>query len=251
METEAKREVIVQQFMQREKGILHPTYDTELSFYEMVSDGRLEELKEKTDYSDVDMEARGILSRNALRNLKYHIIVTIVMVSRFCIEKGMEEQESYGLSDYYIRLLDTMEGEQDLKKLHKTLVFDYATRMKQLKRVKKYSLHCIRGMDYIHNHLHEAIRLETIASYVNLEKTYFSKLFHREVGCRVSEYILNEKVKVAKNMLAYSEYTCTEIAEYLAFSSDSYFGKIFRERTGETPMQYRKNHYRRHWVLEN
>lgn len=59
--------------------------------------------------------------------------------------------------------------------------------------------------------------METIARYVNLEKTYFSRLFHQKVGCGVAEYILNEKVKVAQNMLAYSEFSCTEIAQYLAF----------------------------------
>lgn len=249
MEKQAKREMVVQQFVQREQGIVHPTYDKELSFYEMVSDGRVEELEEKTDYADVDMKARGVLSENGLRNLKYHVIVTIAMVSRFCIEKGMNEQESYGLSDYYIRLLDAMDEEGDMKELHKTVVLDYAGRMRELKHVKNYSVHCVRGIDYIQNHLHEAIRLETIARYVNLEKTYFSRLFHQEVGCGVAEYILNEKVKVAQNMLAYSEFSCTEIAQYLAFSSDSYFGKVFRTRIGQTPMQYRRSHYRKHWIV--
>lgn len=52
--------------------------------------------------------------------------------------------------------------------------------------------------------------------------------------------MLREKLRVAKNMLEYSDYSCTEIAGYLAFSQDSYFGKVFRQETGLTPTEYRK-----------
>ena len=122
--------------------------------------------------------------------------------------------------------------------------------MQKLKRSGGYSIHCIRAMDYIQTHLHEAIRLKDIASYVKLEPTYLSRLFKQETGDGISDYITKEKVKVAKSMLEYSDYSCTEIAEYLAYSSDSYFGKIFRRETMQTPREYRRSHYRKHWMAE-
>lgn len=41
---ETERELVVRQFKQQEEGILHPTYDTELAFYELVSDGNVDAL---------------------------------------------------------------------------------------------------------------------------------------------------------------------------------------------------------------
>lgn len=250
MDKQSERGLIVQQFLAREEGIRHPSYDSELNFYEMVSDGRIDELDKKTDYADVDMKARGTLSEDPIRNLKYHVIVTIVMISRFCIEKGMDESDSYGLSDYYIRKIDESGTAKELKELHKAVIYDYAERMRKLKRSGQYSVHCIRAMDYIQVHLHEPIRLVDVAAYVRLEPTYLSRLFKKETGYKLSDYITKEKVKVAKNMLEYSNYSCTQIAEYLAYSSDSYFGKVFRQETMQTPREYRRSHYRKHWMVE-
>ena len=214
LQDQGNRELVVQRFMQREEGIQHPTYDSELQFYEMVSDGRVQELQKITTYGDVDMD----------------------------------ERDSYGLSDYYIRRLDETETAAELKRLHRELIFDYAERMRKLSVNENYSIHCVRAMDYVQNHLHETIRLSDIANYVNLERTYLCRLFRRETGWGLNDYIRRERVKVAKNMLEYSEYTCTEIAEYLAFSSDSYFGKVFRNEVGMTPSEYRRACYRKHWV---
>lgn len=200
------------------------------------------------DAKRIDREEQGILSGDPVRNLRYHIIVTIAMISRFCIEKGMDERESYRLSDHYIRRADQAQTDAALRALHRELVLDYAERMRQVSVQGQYSRHCVQAMDYVKNHLHETIRLADVAEAVGIERTYLSRLFHRETGCGLSEYVLREKLRVAKNMLEYSDYSCTEIAGYLAFSQDSYFGKVFRQETGLTPTEYRRKNYRRHWL---
>ena len=87
MSKKSEKELIVRQFMQREEELHHPAYDTELDFYEAVSDGKvMERYSELHDgYGEVDNPSRGILSGNRVRNLRYHIIVTVAMISRFCI----------------------------------------------------------------------------------------------------------------------------------------------------------------------
>lgn len=246
-EVEINRELLVQQFVDNELGKVHPTYDEELAFYNMVSDGDVEGLLKKIDYEKVDAENRGTLSKDRIKNLRYHIIVTIVMISRHCIEKGMDEGESYALSDSYIRKLDVANNETDLLKLHKESIFDYAKRMKALQKKEINSIHCIKAMDYIRNHLYEKISLKDIADHVKLERTYFSKHFKKEMQVNIREYILKQKLNAAKNMLLYSEYSIAEIAEYLAFSSSSYMGKLFCQEFGHTPMEYRSKHYRKHF----
>ena len=53
-----------------------------------------------------------------------------------------------------------------------------------------------------------------------------------------------ERVETAKNMLRYSEMTASAIATSLGFSTQSYFTKVFRERTGFTPNEFRKRFFR-------
>lgn len=243
-------EIVKQQFIQREYGLAHPTYDSELDFYQLVSSGDVKTLSGMLLTGEEDeavLAARGILSEDRVRNRRYHEIVLVAMISRFCIEEGMEEMESYNLSDLYINKLDRAQTTQQIIELHNQLVMDYAKRMRRVKKKTVISPHCVKAMDYVYDHLHERIEVGDMAEFVGVERSYLSKLFHKEVGQTVSDYIMEKKLQTARNMLLYSDFSCTEISQYLAFASNSYFTKCFRERFGSIPSLYRKANYRRHW----
>lgn len=72
--------------------------------------------------------------------------------------------------------------------------------------------------------------------------SYLSDLFHKIEGITIQQYIRKEKIRLAENMLRYSDYEVKEIANYLSFCSQSYFGNIFRQQTGMTPARYRKKY---------
>jgi AraC-like DNA-binding protein len=119
--------------------------------------------------------------------------------------------------------------------------------MKKINSRQRISIHCIKAIDYICDHLHEVITIQDVADYTGLDRTYLGKLFHRETGKSIAEYIRFRKVETAKNMLLYSDFSCAEIAGYLAFSSHSHFSSVFRKYTGMTPLEYRNAFYRKHW----
>ena len=56
----------------------------------------------------------------------------------------------------------------------------------------------------------------------------------------VSEYISRKKIETAKNMIDYSEYSITDISSILAFPSQSYFVKVFKQYVGLTPGKYKR-----------
>lgn len=236
------------QFVQRENSIYHPTYDQELAFYETIKEGDVESLEKKNDWDSINMPERGLLSKDPIRNLRYHMIVSIAMITRFCIEGGLNEQEAYTLSDSYINQIDVVGDEKGLKRLHRDLCFDYAGRMRELRRVNHpVSIHCMKAIDYVYNHLQEPISLQELADEIKVNVTHISKLFHKEMGQTLGSFIREQKINAAKNMLLYSEYSCAEVAQYFAFASNSHFTKVFKELTGLTPTQYRNKKYRNHW----
>ena len=241
------KSMMLQRFMQSEHNIEHPTYDSELSFYHLVSSGNFEAVKHY-DYLDVDAVERGILSDNPLQNLKYHAVVTIAMICRFCIEDGMEESISYNLSDYYIKRLDNASDQRTIREIYYKACVDYAERMSRIQKYKSMSIYCVKAVDYVNNHLHERIQAADVAAYVGLEQAYFSRLFHKEMEVTPSQYIRDKKIQTAKSMLMYSDYSCSEISQYLAFSDGSHFALTFRKVTGETPDNFRKKNYRKHWT---
>jgi AraC family transcriptional regulator len=83
-----------------------------------------------------------------------------------------------------------------------------------------------------------------LAQYTGLNPSYLSRLFRKETGITVTEYIKTRKIETAKNMLKYSEYLPSQIAAILAFPNQRYFIEVFKKRVGTTPKKYRDMYFR-------
>ena len=67
-------------------------------------------------------------------------------------------------------------------------------------------------------------------------------LFKKETGMTFSEYVMRKKTETARNMIDYSGYSLSQIANILAFGSQSYFVKVFKKYEGITPGKYYSTH---------
>lgn len=96
-----------------------------------------------------------------------------------------------------------------------------------------------KAKNFIFQNLHSEIVVGQIGRRIGVSAAYLSSLFRRVEGITIQQYIRREKIRLAENMLRYSEYDVKSIASYLAFCSQSHFGKVFKEETGMTPSKYR------------
>jgi len=78
-----------------------------------------------------------------------------------------------------------------------------------------------------------------LADQVNLSSSYLSDLLKKETGKNAQEHIHFHLIEVAKNSLLNSEKNINEIAYDLGFEYPQYFNKLFKQKTGKTPMGYR------------
>lgn len=235
-------------YMQREENIVHAPYEKELRFYEKVKQGQVEEVDQwMKDHPIGAGEGFGNLSDNPIRNIRYHVIVSIAMITRFSMEGGMDPETAYGLSDMYIRKADIISDIEQMRLMHRKMCKDFTQRMRRLKKETIYSKHIVQCIDYIHANIHQRITTGQLADHCNLHESYLSRLFKKETGVGISEYIRSRKIEAAQNMLKYSEYSFSEISHFLAFSSQSHFVKVFRESVGITPGEYRNQYYRTNW----
>ncbi len=233
------------EFVNREYNVSHLSYEREIAFFDSLKNGRVEDVKRL--FKPLNCEEMGMLSADALRNLKYHLVITVALITRYCIEGGMEMETAYNMSDIYIQNIDKCVTTDEVNQLHKKIVEDYAKRMQVIQKTNHYLKTIMMCLDYIFDNLHTKITLEQLAEQVGLAPTYLSKLFHKEVGMTLSGYIIKKRIEVAENMLKFSEYSCTEIASYLCFSSESHFIQVFKKITGYTPKRYREKFFRTRW----
>ena len=92
---------------------------------------------------------------------------------------------------------------------------------------------------YIVVHVDEKLSLDRISGDVSLSKNYISNIFKKYVGMSVVNFIKEVKVDRAKILLLDKNRKVKEISECLQFSDAEYFTKIFKEKTGITPTEYR------------
>ncbi len=82
--------------------------------------------------------------------------------------------------------------------------------------------------------------LDKIAGRLFFTKTHIIRVFREAYGITPYEYILSGKLRLAKDLLANTSLTVTEISARLNFCDAHYFTNFFRSRTGVTPREYRK-----------
>jgi YesN/AraC family two-component response regulator len=236
------KELFYKEYIQREDGFIRAPYNPEIEFYSTIKAGNVSKVRELCKDKLVDKPGLGRLSEDPLQNLKFHFVVTTALVARYCIQGGMDMSEAYSLSDIYIQKADKAKTTKEISELHPEMCIDYTKRMHSLRKNSVCSLQISKCIDYIYDHLHERITVTDLADHVNLNPSYLSRLFKKETGASISEYIRRQKIETAKNMLSYSEYRPAEIALTLAFPSQSYFTEVFHKYTGLTPKEYRKQY---------
>ena len=229
-------------FNNREYMLSHLPYEREMAFYQSIKTGNVKEAKRL--FKPLDAEGMGKLSDDPLRNLKYHLIITVAFITRYCIEGGMEMETAYNMSDAYIQRIDKCAGKDEIHAIHQELVEGYAKRMHDIIKHRLLSKPVILCIDYIYNHLHSRITLKELAQTAGLSESYLSRLFKKEIGATVSQYIAQKRVEAAENLLKYSDYSCVEISNYLCFNSESYFIQVFKSYTKMTPREYRSKFFR-------
>ncbi len=90
---------------------------------------------------------------------------------------------------------------------------------------------------------YEKLTVDMLAKKCNVSASYLKKIFHKYNGLSIHEYILKNKMSLAKQMLLRGE-SVTEIAERLGFASQNYLSTAFKRETGLSPTEYRsKNEF--------
>ena len=88
----------------------------------------------------------------------------------------------------------------------------------------------------------QIIGLPSVAYFANelhLSPNYFGDLIKKETGQSAKEYVQSKIIEVAKNKVFESDKTVNEIAFEMGFKYPQHFTRLFKQRVGHTPNEYR------------
>lgn len=92
---------------------------------------------------------------------------------------------------------------------------------------------------YIFHHISEDISRNDIAKALYLNDDYISRVFKKDTGMTIPQYINKARIDRAKELLAVSDMAVGDVAEAVGYSNFSYFSKIFRQYENCTPREYK------------
>jgi AraC family transcriptional regulator len=95
--------------------------------------------------------------------------------------------------------------------------------------------------DYIQNHLTQAIKTKDLAEFIGMSQFHFSRLFKQSTGISPHQYVIQQRIELAKQLLQKTDRAIADIALNCGFNSQSHLGKYFRTITGTTPKEYRQD----------
>jgi AraC family transcriptional regulator len=99
----------------------------------------------------------------------------------------------------------------------------------------------LQVLNYINDHLSQDIKLADLAALLDMSQFHFSHLFKQAIGTSPYQYLLQQRVERAKQLLKQSDRSIAEIALECGFNSHSHLSKTFRQSTSMTPKAYRAN----------
>jgi AraC-like DNA-binding protein len=239
-QVEPDKELTRQVFELRENEILHTPYEFEQGMLAAVEAGDVARLTALV-LQPITGRA-GQMSSDTLRQEKYTFISAAAQFSRAAVRGGMNYEAACSLADVYCQQMDVMQRVQDISALLFQMTLDFCRHVHESQGKPNYS-HPVRACcDYIFAHLHENIPMKVLAQVSGFCTKSISQKFIAETGYSIPDYIHREKMMEAAQLLEFSTHSISDISNYLQYSSQSYFTRIFRDIHKMTPRQYRHQH---------
>lgn len=236
---EIEEDLIRQEQKEMDEEAYHHTYLEERYVMDCVRAGDVEATRERINAL---MEKAGILSDDEFNNQRNLAIVSVTAATREAIAGGVSPADAYRLSDKLIKQIDQLTKYEEAVELSRMGAVKFAQLVAETKRKRSASNYTEHCKDYIAQNYHHKIYLEDIAEAIGISQGHLARIFQRDTGMKIQEYMLQFRIERAANLLKYSEASLSEISDYVCFNSQSHFGSVFRKQMGMTPGQYRNKY---------
>jgi two-component system, response regulator YesN len=100
-----------------------------------------------------------------------------------------------------------------------------------------------RVIQFIKLHISEDLSREEIANHVFLNPDYLTRVFKKETGLAISDYLFQERLKLAQELLAKTDMSISNVASHVGYANFSHFSRTFKKHMNINPNEYRQLHH--------
>ncbi len=111
------------------------------------------------------------------------------------------------------------------------------------------SVYVKHAMEYMEHHYREKIKINELAEYIGINRSYLTNMFKKTIGCSPQEYLVEFRMEKAKNLLKNTDMQINAVAEAVGYPDQLAFSKMFRLYTNMSPKAFRQT--KEELVFEN
>jgi two-component system response regulator YesN len=185
-----------------------------------------------------DMFTHLLYLENMTQDLLHTIYFGILFILFECTRKlGIKVESIYGMTP-----MNQSQATRNLREckewVHK--IIDLVNGMPI--QTKETNILIKKIHQYIDLHICEDFTREDIANHVHLNPVYLSRMYKKETGDTLTDYILEKRMELAKKYLLETPYKVTTIMEMVGYQSFSHFNQMFKKIYKMTPLEFRKSY---------
>lgn len=199
---------------------------------DVLQQSTIEELMNEGDPIDSGYSLRD--SKDFLRSINTHC--------RMAAKNGdVSGLYLHLISERYQSTIDNLENEDDvIKNVFYSMYKEYCQAVQNFSAAT-YSPTMKEIASYITEHLTSSLTLKETAQKWGMHPVHLARTFKQKTGTTFIDYINQQRIDLAKYYLRVENHPLSETAYLSGFNSHSYFTKVFKKVTGETPNKYIKN----------
>lgn len=105
-----------------------------------------------------------------------------------------------------------------------------------------FSSYVANAVAYVHKNYSSDIKIDDICSYLNINKSYFCRLFKKEIGYTFSDFLNKFRIEKSKDFLPNKEYSILDVAMSVGYNNHSYYSSLFKRFNNISPVDYRNRY---------
>lgn len=217
---------------------VHKTSHDERQILLAISQGNIQKFKQLHRQFWFNSGQFGTLdTQSNLRNQKNLAIAWITLATRAAITGRLADEKAYQLSDHLIQQLE-QKKQLDLQDFNEEVGLIFARQVNE-NQLGQLSHEISAVCHYLQTNYAKKITLEQLVQLFCLSKGHLQRKFKQQVGLTVIEYLQQQRLQAACELLSYTNLSINQIANQVGFESVSYFIKLFNRQFAQTPLQWR------------
>ena len=200
---------------------------------------------DKKEAKDAARKMIGIVSAASKENkfigVKYYLTTLVGIIARHISKEHSEPKKALSFNATCLLLIEQRLTNDNAEQLADEIIefFIYIVAERKPSSLMHHTVNKV--VQYIDEEVEMPMSVEGLSSMFDVSTSHLSRIFREHAGITLVEYINVRKVEESQYYLRFSDMKISGVSDKFNFCNQSYFTRIFKKYTGETPRRFRNN----------